>query len=188
MRGWFNFDRCHSSACDISPSYPIRGTKYAQALYLASGFSDLHSHGGQGFDFLDATADGFAAAASFHLSGGTTALCPTAATATYEKFEAVLSHWREAQPLTRCRLLPLHLEGPHLAPGKAGAQDPSLMRAPTKADIEWVLARASTISQNTVAPELPGALHLIAAASGAVIQMSAGHTEANGAGMQKALE
>jgi N-acetylglucosamine-6-phosphate deacetylase len=160
----------------------------AQNLYLAPGFIDLHIHGGQGFDFLDATAEGFAAAANFHLSGGTTALCPTAATATYEKFEAVLSHWQEAQPLTRSRLLPLHLEGPHLAPGKAGAQDPSLMRAPTKADIEWVLARASAISQITVAPELPGALDFIAAAAGAGIQMSAGHTEANGEEMQKAVE
>jgi N-acetylglucosamine-6-phosphate deacetylase len=155
---------------------------------LAPGFIDLHIHGGQGLDFLDARAEGFAAAGSFHLSGGTTALCPTAATATYEKFEAVLSHWREAQPLTRCRLLPLHLEGPHLAPGKAGAQDPSLMRAPTKADIEWVLARASAISQITVAPELPGALDFIAAAARAGIQMSAGHTQANGEEMQKAVE
>ena len=154
---------------------------------MAPGFIDLHIHGGHGFDFLDSTAEEFAGAATFHLSGGTTSLCPTAATATYEKFEVVISRWQEAQPLTRCRLLPLHLEGPHLAPGKAGAQDPSLMRAPTKADIEWVLARTSAISQITIAPELPGALEFIAAVSGAGIRMSAGHTEADAEVMQKAV-
>ena len=108
----------------------------AQNLYLAPGFIDLHIHGGDGFDFLDATAEGFAAAATFHLSSGTTSLCPTAATSTYERFESVISRWQQAQTLTHCRLLPVHLEGPHLAPGKAGAQDPSLMRPPTKTDIE----------------------------------------------------
>jgi N-acetylglucosamine-6-phosphate deacetylase len=187
-RGWVGFESGSITEIGRDDRIPTPEGIDAQNLYLAPGFIDLHIHGGQGFDFLDATAEGVAAAASYHLSGGTTALCPTAATATYEKFEAVLSHWREAQPLTPCRLLPLHLEGPHLAPGKAGAQDPSLMRAPTKADIEWVLARASAISQITVAPELPGALDFIAAAAGAGIQMSAGHTEANGEEMQKAVE
>ena len=186
--GWVSFESGSITGFGDGDLIPTQEEIDAQNLYLSPGFIDLHIHGGQGFDFLDATAEGFAAAATFHLSGGTTALCPTAATATYEKFEAVLAHWVEAQPLTRCRLLPLHLEGPHLAPGKAGAQDPSLMRAPAKADIEWVLARASAISQITVAPELPGALDFIAAAAGAGIQMSAGHTEANADEMQKAVE
>ena len=61
------------------------------------------------------------------------------------------------------------------------------MRAPTKADIEWVLARTPAISQITIAPELPGAFDFIAAASGAGIRMSAGHTEADGEVMQKAV-
>jgi N-acetylglucosamine-6-phosphate deacetylase len=160
----------------------------AQNLYLAPGFIDLHIHGGHGFDFLDAKADQFAAAATFHLTGGTTSLCPTAATATYERFESVISEWQEAQGLTHCRLLPVHLEGPHLAPGKAGAQDPSLMRPPAKEDLEWVLARAAAISQITIAPELPGALEFISAASSSGIRMSAGHTEASGEEMQKAVK
>lgn len=157
-------------------------------LYLAPGFIDLHVHGGRGLDFLDATAEGFASIASFHLTGGTTALCPTAATATYDRFEAMIPRWHEARGLTRCRLLPLHLEGPHLAPGKAGAQDPRLMKPPTKADIDWILAHAASISQITIAPELPGALEFIAAASGAGIRISAGHTEATGDEMQKAVQ
>lgn len=185
--GWVGFESGTITGIGQDSRIPTNEDIDAQNLYLAPGFIDLHIHGGHGFDFLDSTAEEFAGAATFHLSGGTTSLCPTAATATYKKFEVVISHWQEAQPLTRCRLLPLHLEGPHLAPGKAGAQDPSLMRAPTKADIEWVLARTSAISQITVAPELPGALEFIAATSGAGIRMSAGHTEADAEVMQKAV-
>jgi N-acetylglucosamine-6-phosphate deacetylase len=186
--GWVSFESGTITGIGEGNPIPTDENLDAQNLYLAPGFIDLHIHGGHGFDFLDARAEGFAAAATFHLSGGTTSLCPTAATATYERFESVLSQWQQAQPLTRCRLLPVHLEGPHLAPGKAGAQDPSLMRPPTKADIQWVLARSSAISQITVAPELPGALELISEASAAGIRLSAGHTEADGNDMRKAVD
>ena len=186
--GWVSFDSGAITGIGQGSSTPAVESLDAQNLYLAPGFVDLHVHGGHGSDFLDARAEGFAAAATYHLTGGTTSLCPTAATATYESFETVISRWQQAQPLTRCRLLPLHLEGPHLAPEKAGAQDPGLMRAPAKADIEWILAHASAISQITIAPELPGALDFIAAASATGIRMSAGHTEASGEEMQKAVD
>ena len=186
--GWVSFESGTITGIGQGNPVPTDENLDAQNLYLAPGFIDLHIHGGHGFDFLDARAEGFAAAATFHLSGGTTSLCPTAATASYERFESVLSQWQQAQPLTRCRLLPVHLEGPHLAPGKAGAQDPSLMRPPTKADIQWVLARSSAISQITIAPELPGALELISEAAAAGIRLSAGHTEAGGEDMRKAVD
>jgi N-acetylglucosamine-6-phosphate deacetylase len=186
--GWVSFESGTITGIGQGDPTPTDGNLDAQNLYLAPGFIDLHIHGGQGYDFLDAAAEGFAAAATYHLSGGTTSLCPTAATATYETFETVISRWQQAQPLTRCRLLPLHLEGPHLASGKAGAQDPALMRPPTKADIQWVLARSSAISQITIAPELPNAPEFISAASAAGIRMSAGHTEASGEEMQRAVE
>ena len=159
----------------------------AQNRYLAPGFIDLHVHGGRGFDFLDASSEGFAEAATYHLGGGTTALCPTAATATYDQFESVIATWQKAKSLTNCRLLPVHIEGPHLAPGKAGAQDPSLMKPPTQSDIDWITANASAISQITVAPELPGALEFIRAGVSAGIKMSAGHTEATDVDMGKAV-
>ncbi|MBV8215297.1 MAG: N-acetylglucosamine-6-phosphate deacetylase [Verrucomicrobia bacterium] len=186
--GWVSFESGAITGIGQGNPIPTDENLDAQNLFLAPGFIDLHIHGGYGFDFLEATAEGFAAAATFHLTGGTTSLCPTAATSTYERFETVISHWQQAQTLTRSRLLPLHLEGPHLAPGKAGAQDPMLMRPPTKADIQWVLTRSSGISQITIAPELPGALEFISAASAAGIRMSAGHTEASGEEMQKAVE
>jgi N-acetylglucosamine-6-phosphate deacetylase len=154
---------------------------------LAPGFIDLHVHGGKGWDFLDATADGFRTAADFHLSGGTTSLCPTAATATYDDFDSFLAAWETAQGESKARLLPVHLEGPHLAPSKAGAQNSKLMSAPGTWEKEWILARAASISQITIAPELPGALQLIDVVSRAGVTISAGHTEASDDDMQAAV-
>jgi N-acetylglucosamine-6-phosphate deacetylase len=155
--------------------------------YLAPGFIDLHVHGGKGSEFLDATAEAFLASADFHLSGGTTALCPTAATATYAHFDCFLRAWETAKSRSAVRLLPVHLEGPHLAPSKAGAQDPKLMSAPGTVQKNWILSQAQKISQITIAPEVPGALQLIDAATRAGVTMSAGHTEASDEEMRAAL-
>jgi N-acetylglucosamine-6-phosphate deacetylase len=159
----------------------------AKGACLAPGFIDLHVHGGKGSDFLDTTADAFQTASDFHLSGGTTSLCPTAATATYDGFASFLDAWETAKSRTRARLLPVHLEGPHLAPSKAGAQDSKLMSAPGPSQTDWILSRARSISQMTIAPELPGALQLIGAVTRAGVTMSAGHTEASDEEMQAAV-
>jgi N-acetylglucosamine-6-phosphate deacetylase len=160
----------------------------AKGHYLAPGFIDLHVHGGRGSEFLDATADAFLTAADFHLSGGTTALCPTAATATYNHFDSFLQAWEIAKNRSKVRLLPVHLEGPHLAPSKAGAQDPKLMSAPGTEQRDWMLSRAQNISQITIAPEVPGALPFIAAVTRAGVTMSAGHTEASDEDMRAAVD
>jgi len=186
--GWVSFENGTIALLGQGTPPSLERGFDAQNRYLSPGFVDLHVHGALGFDFLHASSEGFAKAASYHLSGGTTALCPTVATATYDQFESVISTWSEAKHLTQCRLLPVHIEGPHLAPGKAGAQDPTLMRSPAETDINWIRARAAAISQITVAPELRGALEFIRAGAEVGIKMSAGHTEATGDEMERAVE
>jgi len=171
---------------DVPPDVPDRLD--ADGSYVAPGFVDLHVHGGGGSDFLDATADAFLTVADFHLSGGTTAICPTAATTTYDHFDSFLSAWASAKESCQARLLPVHLEGPHLARAKAGAQNPKLMGSPGAKERDWILPRARSISQMTIAPELPGALELIEAATRAGMMMSAGHTEASDEDMRTAVE
>jgi N-acetylglucosamine-6-phosphate deacetylase len=159
----------------------------ANGFYLAPGFIDLHVHGGSGSDFLDSTAEAFRIASDFHLAGGTTSICPTATTATYKSYESFLDAWEMAKNNSKARLLPVHLEGPHLAPAKAGAQNAKLMSAPGTQQRDWILSRAPSISQITIAPELPGALPLIDAAARAGVTMSAGHTEASDEDMHAAV-
>jgi N-acetylglucosamine-6-phosphate deacetylase len=146
--------------------------------YLAPGLVDIHVHGGNGADFLDGTPEAFLTVADYHLSGGTTALCPTLATAPYDRIKAVFEVWTEVRGRSTAHLPGLHLEGPHLAKTKAGAQDPSLLCPPTEENISWLIEHASGIAQMTIAPELPNALKLIHRGSDAGIVMSLGHTEA----------
>ncbi len=174
--GWISFDNGTISAA--GDGAPVRGCESfdAQGLYLAPGFIDIHVHGGGGADFLDVTPQAIETISRFHAAGGTTALTPTAATATYRQFERLLLAAERAATIGR--LLPVHLEGPHLAGTKAGAQDKALFVLPDRDQIEWVVDRASQISAITVAPELPGAIQFIRAGAGAGILMSAGHSEA----------
>lgn len=156
--------------------------------YLAPGFIDIHVHGGNGSDFLDGTPEAFLTIANYHLSRGTTSLCPTLATTTYERMKDVLGAWEHVRSTSAAHLLPLHLEGPHLATSKAGAQDPALIRAATDENISWLVEHAAGISQMTCAPELPNALSLIERAAKAGIVLSAGHSEARQPEAQAAIE
>ncbi|PYK92406.1 MAG: N-acetylglucosamine-6-phosphate deacetylase, partial [Verrucomicrobia bacterium] len=49
--------------------------------FLAPGFVDVHVHGGNGHDAMEANADAFRAICDYHASGGTTSLLLTTATA-----------------------------------------------------------------------------------------------------------
>jgi len=157
-------------------------------LYVSPGLIDLHVHGGNGADALDGTSEALPRISDYHLAHGTTSLCPTLATTTYDRISNSLDAWESARTRSRGRLLPLHLEGPHFARTKAGAHDPDLLHAATDEEIGWLVERASGISQMTVAPEMPNALELIERGSKAGIVMSAGHTEAREEHMRPALE
>jgi N-acetylglucosamine-6-phosphate deacetylase len=160
-------------------------------LYIAPGLVDIHIHGGGGADFLEGTAEAFHTIANHHLSQGTTALAPTLATTTYDRIAGVLDVWSAVKEKSRARLLPLHLEGPHLAPTKAGAQDSKLFTVPSDRNIDFLTENAKRIAQMTVAAELPNALKLIERCTNAGIVMSAGHTEARerevSAGIERGL-
>ena len=55
---------------------PNLQTVDANGNYLVAGFIDLHCHGGNGYDFMDATCDQMLEISKFHLSHGTTTLFP----------------------------------------------------------------------------------------------------------------
>ncbi len=177
-KAWIRFES--GTISDFGQGLPPESENVldGMGLFLAPGFVDTHVHGGNGADFLDGTREAFCTVADYHVSRGTTALCPTLATTTYERLAAVLAIWSEVKDSCHARILPIHLEGPHLAVTKAGAHDVKLLRAPTEEDICWLVENASRIAQMTIAPELPNALELIQRCSQAGIILSAGHTEA----------
>jgi N-acetylglucosamine-6-phosphate deacetylase len=149
--------------------------------FLAPGFIDIHIHGAQRRDAMEASDGAFAAICRHHARGGTTALALTTVTATSESIVRVLEAVQEyrQQPVTDgARLLGIHIEGPYFSKEKPGAHRLDLIHHPQRAEWERWLDFDGLITQMTVAPELPGALELFEELSRRGIIASGGHSDA----------
>ncbi len=151
----------------------------AGGLYISPGFLDIHIHGGAGSDFMDATAADVESVCRFHFEHGTTALCPTTATAPLGEILAALDAMAEyrSRPPKYARALGAHIEGPYLAISKRGCHLPEHVRNPDEGEWKQILERGP-IASMTLAPELPGTRPLIEALHARGANASAGHSEA----------
>lgn len=148
--------------------------------FLAPGFIDMHIHGAQRRDTMEASAEAFATICEHHARGGTTSLALTTITATLEEITGVLDAveaFRRETP-RGAQVLGVHIEGPYFSKEKPGAHRIELIRDPQRAEWEKLLAHGCPITQMTLAPELPGALELIDALVEAKVRVSGGHSDA----------
>jgi N-acetylglucosamine-6-phosphate deacetylase len=154
------------------------GATDARAVVLP-GFIDVHVHGGAGHDTMDGE-DGVLGLARFHARKGTTALCPTTVTSEVSSLERALGGVARAAARppegVSARVLGAHLEGPFISEARLGAQ-PRHARRPDRALLERLLA-AGPVSLVTLAPELEGALELVAHLRERDIRASLGHSDA----------
>lgn len=151
----------------------------------APGFVDLQVNGFAGVDFFSADADGYKRAGEALLAGGVTAYQPTFITSPEDEMTAAL---REVpRNGSRPRILGAHLEGPFIAPERLGTHPAEARRDPDPDLLERLLA-AGPVSHVTLAPELPGALHLIELLRVRGVTVSCGHSDATAAQAREAFE
>lgn len=153
-----------------------------RACALLPGFVDLHVHGGDNADAMDADPDGLRRMARFHARHGVTSLLPTTWSASPPALEAAVAAIASVVgPVDGgATILGAHLEGPWINPARAGAQDPSGIRPPDVAEARRLLGiRPGTVRLIALAPEMPGAPAVISECVGAGVVVSAGHTEAS---------
>ena len=153
---------------------------------LAPGLIDIHIHGGVGYDVMQDDNDSRAAFERFLVQHGVTSYCPTTVTAslneTLRALEYLASAVEQAEKsaaLHRARPLGIHLEGPFLSHLRRGVHPPEKLVTP---DIQafdrfWQAAQGR-IRVMTIAPELPGALEVIAEANRRGVCVSMGHSDA----------
>lgn len=156
---------------------PAAGTVIdAHGAWLTPGFIDLHAHGGGGSSF-EGGAEAISDALAVHRAHGTTrSVISLVANPVGDLVRALdqVAELADLDPL----VLGSHLEGPFLAPTRAGAHNSSHLRAPAPEDIQQLLRAArGTLRQVTVAPELPGALEAIDSFVAAGVVVAVGHTE-----------
>lgn len=159
--------------------------------YLLPGFIDIHVHGGNGADFMDASQDTLDRITSFHASQGTTSMLATTMTAPKDRIEHVLAevHAYISKGSDFAQLAGVHLEGPFISPKWPGAQNPEHIATPNVSWVqEWHDSYPGLIKQLTLAPERDGALELISWLRDHDITPALGHTDASFEDVEAAVE
>jgi len=149
---------------------------------LAPGFVDLQVNGGGDVLFQDELhAEGLRRIAVAHRHLGSTAFLPTlisADRATIRRGIELVRGALAAPPTGGARVLGIHIEGPHLAPTRAGAHDAKHFRPLESADLELLTDLRGGTVLVTLAPERvrPEDIQTLTRAGVCVF---AGHSEAS---------
>lgn len=173
---------------------------------IAPGYVDVHVHGGGGAQVNCGSEEQVEASvrrmARFHATHGTTSLVATTVSDDQEALcrgvEGVLAVARsgrtdgglpgdgrpgDGRPGNGglgAHVLGSNLEGPWISPARAGAQYVGALRLPSLDELRELVKRSEgTVRLLTIAPELDGAMEVIAAARSLDVVVSIGHTGAD---------
>lgn len=145
---------------------------------VVPGFIDLHVHGGDGADFMDAHEDATARILGFHATHGTTALAATTLSASRSDLHAAVETIAAVSNQDGAEIVGIHLEGPFINSTRAGAQDRGSIRPADIHEVAALIAEAPRLRWIiTVAPEIEGSRALIEHFKDRVL-FSIGHTNA----------
>lgn len=168
---------------------------------IVPGYVDLHVHGGAGFDVMDDDGKALPAIERLLARHGVTSYFPTTVTApidaTLRALERLADAIEESQSggqrtnkvgSGRTLALGIHLEGPFISHARRGVHPPEDLEAPTLPLFErfWQAARGR-ICMMTIAPELEGALEVIAEAARRGVCVSLGHSDADFATAERGI-
>ena len=144
---------------------------------VVPGFVDMHSHGGGGAAFTEATVEATRVAVELHRRHGTTAMMASLVSAQPTDLRRQVERLREH--VQEGLVVGIHLEGPWLALKRCGAHDPAALRDPDPAEVEALFsAGRGTIRMVTIAPELEGAPEAIRRIVDSGALAALGHTDA----------
>lgn len=179
---WVHVDR--ATIVSVTPDRPAVDAPLSdlQGAWLLPGFVDLHMHGGGGHDVAD-SPQAMAGAVAFHRRHGTTATLVSLMTAPVDELCEQLTwvaHLMREGATRRGHVVGAHLEGPFISPQRCGAQNPAHMLAPDPAVLERLFDAADgSLRTMTIAPELEGALVLIARLHQRNVTAAVGHSDAS---------
>jgi len=169
----------------------IRGGRYtarpkgakvidAKGKFVVPGFIDVHLQGAGGSDVLDGTKTALRRIAkSVALSGTTSFLATTVVTGKDSPHLGIIDTIMK-EGTGGADILGIHLEGPYINPMRKGMIKIQNIRRASSKDLPGVLRLCrGRLKMMTVAPELPGALNIIATLKKRGVIVSVGHTEAS---------
>jgi N-acetylglucosamine-6-phosphate deacetylase len=174
---------------DVVPGATSAGTAaqhYDLSGYvIVPGFVDVHVHGVDGSDVLDAP-DALTKIAAGLPKYGVTAFCPTTVACSAAVLERTLDsvrHLRAQPSALGAQVIGAHLESNFVNPEYKGAQPGEYLYRPSSEEAEPILREIlrsrQSVSVVTLAPELDGALDMIPSLAEAGIRVSLGHSGAS---------
>lgn len=154
----------------------------AQGQYVVPGLIDVHIHGCQGVDVMDATPEALAVMKQEVVRNGVTSFLATTMTMAKPNIIRALDNVRTQVEreqaadyvIDGANLIGVHLEGPFINVKKKGAQPGEHV---VKPDFELMTDYADLIKVCTIAPEIEGAIDMIKQ-FGDRVNFSIGHTDA----------
>lgn len=155
---------------------------------IVPGFVDIHIHGGAGLDVMLASPTDLPRLGKFLAEHGVTGYFPTTVAAPLDNTYAALERLADAIDKAKSsgssngvQALPLgiHLEGPFLSHKRRGVHPPEYLVEPTVEIFNrlWQAAHGH-VRMMTIAPEIPGAMEVIAEAARRNVCVSIGHSDA----------
>ncbi|MEC5422872.1 N-acetylglucosamine-6-phosphate deacetylase [Virgibacillus sp. C22-A2] len=160
-----------------------------KSLNLIPGFIDGHIHGANGADVMDSTEAALDTMASVLPEEGTTSFLATTITQSTEAINHALENVAAYENKAGyAEVLGVHLEGPFIEKSKAGAQPVSYIMEPSIEQFEeWQKVSNNKIKTITMAPEHDPEGVFIRHLYKNGVNVSAGHTNTDFAGMKKAV-
>ena len=171
--GWVAIEGANLAAAAHGP--PPREPDQRLDGILARGLCDLQVNGAGGHEVSGGEA-ALDAIDALELARGVTSYLPVLISPDDETAERALEQLaaRTADPASP--VVGVHLEGPFLNPERAGMHPLERLRSPADGVPDWIEHPAVRLV--TLAPELPGALELIARLRARGIAVSLGHSNA----------
>jgi N-acetylglucosamine-6-phosphate deacetylase len=165
---------------------------------VAPGLIDIHTHGALGRSFDETSESAWETITAENARRGITSLLATLVAAPLPELLESLGFaraWmrRACSPEAGARgpdgsqVLGIHLESPYINPEQCGALDPENLRLPTDGALGSILDFSDVLKIFVLAPELPGALDLVAALAAEGILPAAGHSSAKDADVAAAM-
>lgn len=150
----------------------------ARGYYIIPGLIDIHIHGANGFDTMDASPQSIQEIGRFIARHGVTSYLPTTVTASVQDVRASIENVRNiAAPRDGAQPLGIHLEGPCLNQDFRGAQPPQHLRRADPGEYrQWF--DSQQVRLITVAPEVEGVPELIRSGKEQGIEFALGHSAA----------
>lgn len=152
-------------------------------LTAVPGFIDIQINGGWGHDFTEDPASIWVVGNRLP-STGVTSFCPTIISSPPDRIEAAQAAMRNRPDRYRgAEPVGLHVEGPFISEARRGTHPTGHLRSPAGAKLS-----TDEVAIVTVAPELDGALAMIATLVDQGVVVSIGHSEADHATAILALD